>query len=103
MLKLCERGEDAKHKPAVCGRLESQWVTFPAACGVSPGHDQRLRQEARPGVPEAMRELPTGSLPKSFISIQSWCGKGMPFETCAERIALHARADAPQLQPRLGY
>src|SRR3954451_16038236 len=43
---------------------ESLWVTFPAACGVSPGHDQRLRQEARPGLPEAPREPPVGSLLK---------------------------------------
>src|SRR5215207_223139 len=35
---------------------------FPAACGVSPGHDQRLRQEARPGIPEATGELPPGSV-----------------------------------------
>src|SRR3954462_12466159 len=44
--------------------FESLWVTFPAACGVSPGHDQRLRQEARPGLPEATREPPIGSLLK---------------------------------------
>ena len=43
---------------------ESPCVTFPAACGVSTGHDQRLRQEARPGVPEATREPPIGSLLK---------------------------------------
>src|SRR3954463_3136140 len=44
--------------------FESLWVTFPAACGVSPGHDQRLHQEARPRLPEAPREPPIGSLPK---------------------------------------
>src|SRR5215218_10294782 len=39
-----------------------QPCAFPAACGVSPGHDQRLRQEARPGLPEATRKPPVGSL-----------------------------------------
>src|SRR3954467_3155273 len=43
-------------------RFESLWVTFPAACGVSPGHDPRLRQEARTGLPEATREPPIGAL-----------------------------------------
>src|SRR3954468_13678297 len=45
-------------------RLESLWVTFPAACGVSPSHDQRRRQEAGLGLPEATREPPIGSLLK---------------------------------------
>src|SRR3954447_24769110 len=44
--------------------LESLWVTFPAACGVSPSHDQRRRQEAGLGLPEATREPPIGSLLK---------------------------------------
>src|SRR3954452_6547945 len=43
---------------------ESLWVTFPAACGVSPSHDQRRRQEAGLGLPEATREPPIGSLLK---------------------------------------
>src|SRR3954452_14328219 len=43
---------------------ESLWVTFPAACGVSPSHDQRRRQEAGLGLPEATREPPTGALLK---------------------------------------
>src|SRR3954469_12916949 len=55
-----------------CGRprsprvscVESLWVTFPAACGVSPSHDQRRRQEAGLGLPEATREPPIGSLLK---------------------------------------
>src|SRR3954453_2165416 len=50
--------------PLAAGVLYSLWVTFPAACGVSPGHDQLLRQEARPRLPEAPREPPIGSLPK---------------------------------------
>src|SRR4051795_9429727 len=44
--------------------FESLWVTFPAACGVSPSHDQRRRQEAGIGLPEATREPPIGSLLK---------------------------------------
>src|SRR3954454_25139644 len=50
--------------PSEAKRFESPWVTIPAACGVSPGHDQRLRQEARPGLPEAPREPPIGSVLK---------------------------------------
>src|SRR3954454_24705060 len=45
-------------------QFESLWVTFPAACGVSPSHDQRRRQEAGLGLPEATREPPIGSLLK---------------------------------------
>src|SRR3954452_8576473 len=58
----------AVHRGETEGRpagLESLWVTFPAACGVSPGHAQRLRQEERPRLPEASREPPIGSLLKS--------------------------------------
>src|SRR3954451_22378037 len=71
--------------------FESLWVTFPAACGVSPGLDQRLRQEARPGLPEAPREPPIGSLPKYLAA----CGGGPLLPTasgeCVTSCALKPR------------
>src|SRR4051812_49127444 len=68
---LCAAGATRR----VVSQFESLWVTFPAACGVSPGHDQRLRQEARPRLPEATRELPPGSL----VKYPAACGGGPLF------------------------
>src|SRR3954471_5329736 len=59
----CERHQSLVLRRGL-GRIESLWVTFLAACGVSPVHDQRLRQEAGTGLPEATREPPVCSLLK---------------------------------------
>src|SRR4051812_42855120 len=65
-VEIVKRSDAAKGFTVLPKRwiVESLWVTFPAACGVSPSHDQRRRQEAGLGLPEATREPPIGSLLK---------------------------------------